>query len=660
MRFDSIGLWWEDFDKVKVLKEVKKCIPPERTWELDTYLPGLEEAKEFCVPLMTEVEIGCAAVLKEPLIFDVECYANYFLVAFMSVISGKVFFLELSDSVALNTEKLRWVMQNFCVVSFNGRQYDVPIVSLAIAGKSTRAMKAVSNQIIVEELRPSDILRTQKVKMLKCDHIDLIELAPLNQSLKMCAGRLHARKMQDLPFHPEKVLNEDQITITRWYCVNDLRNTLLLYQALKEEIDLRVGMGKEYDLDLRSKSDAQIAEAVIGHEVQVLNGRRPVAPTIAPGTLYRYKVPAFLVFQSALLRWVLELVRDTIFVVGDHGGVEKPATLNGLKFEIGNGSYRMGIGGLHSMEKGATRRVDGTFVLKDIDVASNYPRIILNQRLYPQHLGSAFLKVYQRIVDRRLQAKARKDDLVAGSLKIVVNGSYGKLGSKYSILYSPDLLIQVTLTGQLALLMLIERLELAGISVVSANTDGIVVKCPVGLQALLAQIVAQWCKDTNFETEEMEYLALYSRDVNNYIAVKKDGTFKSKGAYAEMGIDKNATGQISVDAVTALLVKGIPIRESVRTCKDIRKFVFVRTVNGGAVKDGQYLGKAVRWYYAEGEEGDIIYARSGNRVPRSEGARPLMELPDTFPADVDFSWYEAEAEKMLASIGVSIGANATV
>jgi len=39
-----------------------------------------------------------------------------------------------------------------------------------------------------------------------------------------------------------------------------------------------------------------------------------------------------------------------------------------------------------------------------------------------------------------------------------------------------DKMLQVTITGQLVLLMLIEMLEDAGISVISGNTDGIVSK----------------------------------------------------------------------------------------------------------------------------------------------------------------------------------------
>jgi len=56
----------------------------------------------------------------------------------------------------------------------------------------------------------------------------------------------------------------------------------------------------------------------------------------------------------------------------------------------------------------------------------------------------------------------------ANTLKTLLNGSFGKLGSRYSIFYAPTEMLQVTITGQLALLMLIEMMELCGIPVVSA------------------------------------------------------------------------------------------------------------------------------------------------------------------------------------------------
>ena len=38
-------------------------------------------------------------------------------------------------------------------------------------------------------------------------------------------------------------------------------------------------------------------------------------------------------------------------------------------------------------------------------------------------------------------------------------------------------------------------------------------------------------------------------------------------------------------------------------------------------------------------------------MPKSEGARPLMDLPDEFPEDVDFSWYVRESRRILVDIG---------
>ena len=46
-----------------------------------------------------------------------------------------------------------------------------------------------------------------------------------------------------------------------------------------------------------------------------------------------------------------------------------------------------------------------------------------------------------------------------------------------------------TITGQLALLMLIEMMECSGIRVVSADTDGIVLLIPEGMDGIKAQVV---------------------------------------------------------------------------------------------------------------------------------------------------------------------------
>jgi hypothetical protein len=200
-------------------------------------------------------------------------------------------------------------------------------------------------------------------------------------------------------------------------------------------------------------------------------------------------------------------------------------------------------------------------------------------------------------------------------------------------------MIQVTLTGQLALLMLIDTFVDNGFDVVSGNTDGIVVRCGRGEEDLMRRIIKRWETRTGFDMESANYAGLYSRDINNYIAVEAGGKVKTKGCFAAAGLRKNPEYDICTDALAAYFKRGTPVDETIRACRDIRKFISVRQVNGGAVKAGKYLGRVVRWYYAQGEVGTINYKTTGNKVPQSDGARPLMTLPAEFPGDVNYDWY---------------------
>ncbi len=73
-----------------------------------------------------------------------------------------------------------------------------------------------------------------------------------------------------------------------------------------------------------------------------------------------------------------------------------------------------------------------------------------------------------------------------------------------------------------------------------------------------------------------------------------------------------------------------------------------------------YLGKVIRWYYAVGETGALHYRVTNdkgnrNKVPSSDGARPLMDLPDEMPSGIDYERYIREANDILKDIGARHG-----
>ena len=585
------------------------------------------------------------------LIFDVECYRNYFLVSFLNA-DGKVAHIEMRGDGKLDVAKLSRFMKTNTTLGFNSNSYDLYMIAAALENRSCAELKAVSQEIILSKLPPWKAVNVMIPR--DWDTIDIIDVLPGQASLKVYGARIDQPKLQDLPYPHDATLTDAQMDAVRDYCVNDLRVTKALADKIAPQLALRVDMGAQYGLDLRSKSDAQIAEAVLKSEIEAISGKVLHPLRLKDGHTVRYIDPGMVSFIDPTLTAIFKRICGHDFELSGNGSIKMPDWLADTKIKIGGGSYQMGIGGLHSTEKAQSVRAGEGCFLSDFDVASYYPNIILQQAVEPENMTGYFLKVYQSILERRLVAKRTGDKVTNETLKIVVNGSFGKLGSKWSILYAPNLMIQTTITGQLCLLMLIEAYEAAGARVVSANTDGVVVLAPKALEGAIAQANWDWMMATSYELERTDYAALHSRDVNNYIAVKLDGSTKGKGVFGGAAISKNPDFPIVADAMAQHLSGNADFRDVIRNCKDVTQFVTVRKVTGGAEWRGDLLGKSVRFYYSTRAAQDeaITYAKSGNKVPKSDGARPLMDLPDTMPDDVDFERYVGMAMIALKGLGI--------
>lgn len=640
--------------------------------------------------------------MKRKLVLDIELYVNYLLVMFKSIDTRRVHYFEKHDSSELDVQTILGILREFTIIDFNGIDYDMPLLFMALGGASLPELKRASNHIIEGGLRGWQFEQHYGIKVPKwVDHIDLKEPVPgVAISLKLYGGRLHSKRLQDLPIEHTAEISVEQREVLRRYCENDLDTTIDLWLKATDPKDdiiaTREMLSAEYGVDLRSKSDAQIAEAVIKAEVTKATGEPVYRQDVLPGTTYRYRAPTWMRFNDPNLKGKFRDILLADFVVKADGKLAIPPCLEGAEVRLvtGGSTFRMGIGGLHSNEHSRAHVAGPGVLIRDTDVVSYYPSNILLGALFPKNMGQHFQRVYRHIFEQRISAKKSDYKSKAQTLKIVLNGTFGKLGSKYSVLYSPDLLLQTTITGQLALLMLIERLEGAGISIISANTDGIVQKCTPEQDVVRRQIIARWEQETGLETEDVGYRALYSRDVNNYVALKEGGGVKTKGVFTPPGVMKNPDNAILSTAVCDFLDKGVPVAQTIVGCRDIRQFLVVQRVTGGAqvptssrliddwvwvpadmrwemrwgdrvfrerrksrpkpvlVTDGAtYLGKVVRWYRSVNGVSHIERVANGAKVPCSDKAMPCMELPDEFPSDIDYEWYIAEANKMLREIG---------
>lgn len=622
--------------------------------ELLPYKPRPFKDRKF----LTDAEL--VANVGGTLFLNVESYPNYFLITFKLNQTNKFLQLECEEGKSFNPQFLSWLMYSFRTVGFNSINYDLLIIWLAYHKQDYALLKDATNDIILRGMREWELKKTFKFQTFQTNHIDLIEVAPLKGSLKLYGARLHTESIQEQPFDVNSDLSDFEIGELKKFNCNQLCITQQLFDFMKERLDLRESLGIEYRENLMSKSDAQIAEVVLAKEIGALNGSYPKRQDVEPGTVFKYQIPSYIQYQTPELNQLLENLRKTKFTVQPSGKMDIPEEVTGA-IKIGNGYYRIGIGGLHSSEKTVKYVSTEDEELIDDDVASYYPRLITTLGLFPASCGPNFLVAFNKIIDIRLDAKARKIFSRDKGLKIVINGTSGKLSDVWSIFYSPDNTIQMTVSGQLALLMLIEMFELAGIPVISANTDGIVKLVHKSKREIKNQIIKYWESITGFATEETRYKSYYARDVNAYFAVKDDGKVKKKGnPYAEVGsqsgtqLDVNPTVQICSDAVEALLAYNTPIEQTIKECKDFTRFINVRQAKApGAHKNGEYLGRVLRWYHAKGEMGSINTVAANNIVAGSTGAKPCLDLPDSFPLDIDYNWYIKNTKEILEDIGYS-------
>lgn len=389
-------------------------------------------------------------------------------------------------------------------------------------------------------------------------------------------------------FIPREYLNE-----MADYNDNDVYIVAELIRMNQEEVLLRYRISEEYKVDVYSASRSTIADKVIVKLYSKFTGLHPKAfidtKTIRRKILVSEILSDKIAFSTPELNDILSDIRF-LTLRGEKGEFDREFTFMGT-------SYTIATGGLHSNEIPAVYVENSDSIIVDRDVASYYPNMIRSLKVCQKHLiPKAWFRIADTIVDERLEhkhlAKDKSLDVMerdkhataAACLKIVANaGIFGKMGSEKSFLCDKKAMYQVTINGQLFLLMLIEKLELAGIHVISANTDGIVTIVPRKLEQTADDICHWWEKYLGLELEFTYYTKYVTEGVNSYLTVKRGGSSKFKGRMNPKmfleDLSKGYNSPIVAKCVTEYFINGTPVMETLRNAKSILDFCRTQNVN---------------------------------------------------------------------------------
>jgi hypothetical protein len=250
------------------------------------------------VHFLTDEEITANA--GGTLFLNVESYPNYFLITF-KLHKGGFIQLECGQGKSFNPKFLSWLMHAYKTVGFNSFNYDLLVIWLAYRTQDVSILKDATNNIILRDMREWELKKEYQFQTFKTNHIDLIEVAPLKGSLKLYGARLHCPSIQEQPFDVNESLSDFEIEELKKFNCTQLDITEELFDFMKERIELREAIGNEYHEDLRSKSDAQMAEIVLSKEISKLNGKLVERPDIPSGEIYYYHCPQFLSFHTPTL-----------------------------------------------------------------------------------------------------------------------------------------------------------------------------------------------------------------------------------------------------------------------------------------------------------------------------------------------------------------------
>ncbi len=294
----------------------------------------------------------------------------------------------------------------------------------------------------------------------------------------------------------------------------------------------------------------------------------------------------------------------------------------------------------------------------------------------PEHLDNrTFTRLITWLRDTRVQAKHSKEELIDGipkdilaqALKIVINSIYGKFNYAYGDIYDPLATLKVTINGQLYLLMLCEELELNGIPVMSANTDGIVVKLYANKYDKYQSIIKDWQLYTGLGLDTEEYERYTARDINNFCLREINGKFSSKGdlnpkMYA-VDLSKGYNQPIVAEAVVRYFMDDKPIMETLYEATNILDFC--KTQNIGRKFTVEYKGEEIQRntrFYVSMNGGYIFKVDENNKHNNlcSGYVVTVLNTLDDLPINqrnINYQYYYNEAMKIIDPIKLGISPN---
>ena len=597
--------------------------------------------------------IGTTMIIKErPVaLYDIEVFPNCFHCTVSDSESHKKYKFEISN----RKNQLEELIDFFyfkriehIMCGYNNHHYDDIIINYIIFFRNTMKrfdyLKICNSlyylsKAIIESEKTENIDKIKPYKyanyFYSFDLMTMLYSAAKQKSLKEVEILLGMDNVQEFEAGFDRRLLDSEIDDMIKYNENDVDATELLLNTVKDEVDLRLEVEKEWGFDALSMSNIRIGEEILLRQSNL----KGVALEEAKSKIRRIAkienkdiILPFIQYSNPKLKEVLLDVKNATCYPCKSDKKQKNYE---KKFVLSNTCYSIGEGGIHTINEPRIFKPTADQYIGHSDVTSMYPSLAIIYKWLPVHLGKDFWNVYESLYKERVIAKRNHDELKAKAFKFALNSPIGKMQNESSWAYDPLNAYKIRMNGQLILLMLVDRLLSINCKIVQVNTDGVVYIADKANRELINQFIHEVENITKLHFDSDDYESFYQYDVNNYFGIRKGysqsgdpSLIEKKGKFiTEIGLNNSMTPVVISKAVINYFLTKEPIDKFVKEDKNIRDFLMSQSVNREfKIEYGNKPVQRINRYYA------------------SNSGYYLMRVKDKM--------YETKKESILSDVGL--------
>lgn len=584
-------------------------------------------------------------------LYDIEVFPNCFHCTVSDSESHKKYKFEISN----RKNQLEELIDFFyfkriehIMCGYNNHHYDDIIINYMIFFRNTMKrfdyLKICNSlyylsKAIIESEKTENIDKIKPYKyanyFYSFDLMTMLYSAAKQKSLKEVEILLGMDNVQEFEAGFDRRLLDSEIDDMIKYNETDVDATELLLNTVKDEVDLRLEVEKEWGFDALSMSNIRIGEEILLRQSNL----KGVALEEAKSKIRRVAkienkdiILPFIQYSNPKLKEVLLDVKNATCYPCKSDKKQKNYE---KKFVLSNTCYSIGEGGIHTINEPRIFKPTADQYIGHSDVTSMYPSLAIIYKWLPVHLGKDFWNVYESLYKERVIAKRNHDELKAKAFKFALNSPIGKMQNESSWAYDPLNAYKIRMNGQLILLMLVDRLLSINCKIVQVNTDGVVYIADKANRELINQFIHEVENITKLHFDSDDYESFYQYDVNNYFGIRKGysqsgdpSLIEKKGKFiTEIGLNNSMTPVVISKAVINYFLTKEPIDKFVKEDKNIRDFLMSQSVNREfKIEYGNKPVQRINRYYA------------------SNSGYYLMRVKDKM--------YETKKESILSDVGV--------